>query len=446
VKEIPLPIPNRRFYAWLGLGFLAFVLYGSWVPFRFVALPLDQAIAQFKDVLTEPVRIESRSDWVANILLMIPAGFSLMGALGADRPRGAWLGDTFLVIAVCLCISVLAEFGQLFIPGRFSSLNDIVAQGVGCLLGAALWGLSGQSITLWSRQFWHGSGPATREAHLLPAYLAALLVLYLLPLDLSLSPAQVYHKFKDGHINLVPFLSPRNDPYAYAQRTILNVVYFAALGLLLGGLPGQRWRDHRQVGWVLGWAIVFVGFLNGLKLLVASRSFDVTDVVVEVLAVVCGWRIRLFLRDRDRPGFAGLASPVWRGCLLGAWLSLLAFVTWQPFDLDFGLAGERLKGLSVLPFADLRLGKELLALQNEFEKLILYLPLGILLTSWSPHSHRLFWLPTLLIGFLVALTLEAGQLVLVSRTASLSDVYVETAGAVLGGFITRHACLLAGPR
>jgi glycopeptide antibiotics resistance protein len=45
------------------------------------------------------------------------------------------------------------------------------------------------------------------------------------------------------------------------------------------------------------------------------------------------------------------------------------------------------------------------------------------------------------LGFVVALTLEAGQLVLKSRTAALTDVYVETFGAWVGSVITRKLCV-----
>ena len=437
MNEVPLPIPNRPFYGWLGLGFLAFVLYGSWVPFTFVSMPLEQAVEQFQKVLAEPVRLESRSDWVANILLMIPAAFCLMGALGADRPRAGWVGDVVLVLPVCVCVSVVAEFGQLFLPGRVSSLNDIVAQGVGTVIGAVLWGLCGQPMTLWARRFWQGRDPSAVESRLLPAYLVMLAAVYLVPLDLTLSPAEIYHKFKEGRINLIPFLLPTIDPFSYIQKSILNVIYFGVLGLLLVGLPGRRWRDRRHLGWVLGCAILFVALLNGVKLLVASRGFDSTDVVVQSLAVVVGWRLRLSLHDRDSSAFAGPTSSACRICLLGLWLVLLAFVTWQPFDFDPSLAEPRLEALSLLPFADLRLGQELLALQNVVEKMMLYLPVGMLLTTWKPTASRLTWLPALVVGFLIALIFEAGQLVLVSRTASLSDVYVETAGVVLGSLLLR---------
>src|SRR5262249_31589102 len=130
---------------------------------------------------------------------------------------------------------------------------------------------------------------------------------------------------------------------------------------------------------------------------------------------------------------------------LAAWLALAVFATWQPFDFDPDLADSRLAGVSFVPFADLWHGDELLALRGGVEKLVLYLPLGARLTRWRPGAGRLAWAPALVVGFLIALGLEAGQLVLASRTAALSDVYVEAAGALLGSVVTRRLCAWEAP-
>jgi glycopeptide antibiotics resistance protein len=89
-------------------------------------------------------------------------------------------------------------------------------------------------------------------------------------------------------------------------------------------------------------------------------------------------------------------------------------------------------------------GSELFALENVVQKAVLYLPLGVLLTTWRGLPGRLTWVPTLLVAALIGLTLEAGQLILIRRTASVSDVYVQTAGAVLGSIITRRLCAKSG--
>jgi glycopeptide antibiotics resistance protein len=119
----------------------------------------------------------------------------------------------------------------------------------------------------------------------------------------------------------------------------------------------------------------------------------------------------------------------------------VTFVTWQPFDFDLALAESRVGGLTLLPFY-LWQGSELFALENVVQKAVLYLPLGVL-TTWRGVPGRRTWLPTLL-SALIGLALGVGQLILISRTASVSDVYVQTAGAVLGSIITRHLCAKSG--
>lgn len=72
-----------------------------------------------------------RQGWIeapANVLLFIPLGLLL--TLLFRRP---WIG---LVVAVLLSIG--AEVVQMVLPGRLSSLRDIVANALGAALGAAI--------------------------------------------------------------------------------------------------------------------------------------------------------------------------------------------------------------------------------------------------------------------------------------------------------------------
>jgi VanZ family protein len=342
------------------------------------------------------------------------------------------IGDAVLVLPVCFLVACCVEFAQLFFADRVASVDDIAAQSIGAVLGACLWGIFGQKVTDWGRLLW--AGDSNLDRRLLPAYLLVLLALHLVPLNLTISPVEIYRKYKAGMVNFIPFALPSSDLFAYVQKGMLNIIYFFMLGLLLPGLPGERWRQGRQVGWVLMWGLVIATCLIGVKLIVLSRSFDVTDVLVATLSILIGWALRLDLAIRS-------ATRGLRLVLLGIWLLLITFVTWQPFDFDFGLAEERWAKLTPIPLADLWQGSELLAFENLIQKMVLYLPFGALLTSWRTTSTIGAWVPTLVLASLIALLLEAGQLILSSRTPSLSDVYVQTAGALLGSIITRRVCV-----
>ena len=66
--------------AWL--GWLVFVVYGSLVPLDYVALPLDHALAAFRNIPFLSLGLDSRADWVANGVLYAPLG-SLAEGVGA---------------------------------------------------------------------------------------------------------------------------------------------------------------------------------------------------------------------------------------------------------------------------------------------------------------------------------------------------------------------------
>ena len=159
---------------------------------------------RFRDVLGQPVRVGSRSDWLANILLFFPPGFLLMAAVCCDRPRLVALAFP-LVVAFCIAFSVVIEFVQVFFPPRVSSINDITAESLGALLGAVLWVFRGQHLTTTTRRIWTGFGLRGTVVLLLPGYLLLVLAIAALPLDFMLSPVEVYHKYHEGRVRLVPF-------------------------------------------------------------------------------------------------------------------------------------------------------------------------------------------------------------------------------------------------
>lgn len=76
-------------------------------------------------------------DMIGNILLFMPFGFALRGALGPGM-RAQTSGIVAIMLAGLL-FSGLMEAGQLFLEARSSSITDVLNNGVGTLLGAVLW-------------------------------------------------------------------------------------------------------------------------------------------------------------------------------------------------------------------------------------------------------------------------------------------------------------------
>jgi glycopeptide antibiotics resistance protein len=124
---------------------------------------------------------------------------------------------------------------------------------------------------------------------------------------------------------------------------------------------------------------------------------------------------------------------------LAGWLAVLVFLNWQPFDFTAGLAPPRLRTLSLIPFADTLEGNYLHGFENLAQKAALFLPVGALLApTHLSRGHKMSGALAVLGALALAAGLEAGQLFLPTRFASVTDVLVETAGAWAGFALTRR--------
>ena len=121
---------------WLFLGYLAFVVYGSLVPLDFQPLPWDQALEQFSNIPFLNLGVDSRADWVANGVLYVPLSFFASLALTAGRCSAPIA--FFLSVSLGGVTAVAVEFTQLHFPPRTVSQNDLMAEFIGTVLGAAV--------------------------------------------------------------------------------------------------------------------------------------------------------------------------------------------------------------------------------------------------------------------------------------------------------------------
>ena len=129
---------NRSVFFATGL-YLVFVIYGSLVPLVFNHLSIEAALTQFNHIPYLRLGIDSRADWIANIVLYFP--LSLLASANFNHVHtllGRLLVAT-LVLAFCLLIAISVEFTQLFFPPRTVSLNDLIAEALGSLMGVLSW-------------------------------------------------------------------------------------------------------------------------------------------------------------------------------------------------------------------------------------------------------------------------------------------------------------------
>ncbi|MCU0917810.1 MAG: VanZ family protein [Planctomycetes bacterium] len=426
----------RCLWLWPALGYLTFVIHGSLVPWAFRPIPLDEAWQSFQSVPFLELGIGSRADWVANLLLFVPLAFLWTGVFWPRHP-GPWRMLVALAIALAgLLLSIAIEFAQLFFPPRTVSQNDILAESLGGILGVLAWWRWGEAISSWLHGWYAARGPGNLAALLLSVYLAILLAYAVLPLDLTISPVEIYHKWQEGKVHLAPFAHTHPGPVELAYALAANTVIWAPVSLLWI-LSGRR---SPLAAW--GTAVAVAAGIEGAQLFVYSRVTDVTDVLTAAAGAGIGaWVGR---RWGSRASDSSIA-PVHARLLASAagfllWCALVLAVFWYPFDFtqDWALPRERAERLLRVPFYAYYYGTEFRAVTEVLHKLLFFAPLGVLLACARtmidppPPLRRAFDILAFAALTGVAALVELGQLALPGKNPDSTDWFLQTLGGVLG--------------
>lgn len=424
----PLPARRRRQLAWLLLAWALFVVYGSWVPLHFQWRDPGQVWTALWHWSAWQALRGQRLDTAVNVLLTVPLGFGLALLWAGPRARTAMAVRAVIVLLVAL-LSVGVEWGQGFLPGRNASLGDVLAQTAGTLLGLALQAGYGRRAHAWLAATGTALDARSRAAHLLHGYLLALLLFAVMPLDLTLDLGELYGKWRAGRVHALPFQSLRGTGSDIVYELVSDVLLWLPVGLL--------WRldqPQRKALAIAGQAALLALAVEGAQLFVLSRVSDSSDVLLAALGAWLGatvlppaWRRLSASRDAQR-----------RACLLGLLVWLLAVVwiyTW-PLALRGALPGpaDFVRAFVRVPFVGYFQRDEFGALNEMLRKLLVFLPGGALARLWLATARRTAVrsaLPLALLA-LLALVLEAVQVLLADRVADLTDALLATLGAAAG--------------
>lgn len=415
--------------------FVAFAVYGSFVPFNLRRIPFDEALTTFRATRFIPLGQASRSDLVTNILLFVPVGFFMLGALAYRTRLAALLAIP--VLGVAFAISVAIEFGQIFVRGRTPSWNDVAAETIGAVIGVLMWIAFGRQAFDWLAVFFQHDtvGPRERAFRLLGAYVALWTILAALPLDFTFRIQELAEKFRAGRVVLRPFA---DFTVRDVGGTFLMAVPLGVVGVLWGTLRG--WPRPPLAGLAVGSVLVMAS--EGLQVLSMSRTADVTDVIMGITGVIAGVVAGRRWLWSDHPA-AGGRFRLWPLVALIAWVVALIVRHWSPFD--FVASGDfvrsRIPAFLQVPFSGYYWGLAPAVLVDASTKLLMGIPVGAFLQlAWRPTEpwlSRLTALGAVVVSAGIFLVIELGQILLPSRFPDQTDVYIGTAGAVAGVGLVR---------
>jgi VanZ family protein len=100
-------------------------------PFQFCVS--DHSFRTVWDVLLIPIGPDETPDIIENVLLFLPLGFTMSGY--STHREFRTLAAVAGVLLLSLFVSYSIEVVQLFIPGRFTSLKDVLSNTAGAGLG-----------------------------------------------------------------------------------------------------------------------------------------------------------------------------------------------------------------------------------------------------------------------------------------------------------------------
>lgn len=415
------------------LGYLCFVVYGSLVPLQFKPRLLSDALTAFQGIAYLNLGIYSRADWIANGVLYVPVGFLTVFVFKHRWPQfGPVFRCTFAVL-ICALLAVSVEFAQLFFPPRTVSLNDLIAELLGGLLGVVLVVGLGNWFRLFLQSFLHGEGRVVLRG--LQAYAMAYFVFALFPFDFLLSAAELSDKLQT---NRWGWLLAGSDQKLSIQvvKLVAEVALTAPFGLLLARLASAQ-RVNLVVAAVTG--LFLGGFIEITQLFTASGISQGLSVLSRVVGVAIGVALGRWIETRPNDfksarvqqllvqSIPAFAIPY---CLI--LLEVNGWITrsWQGISE----ARTRLADLHFLPFYYHYFTSEAAALFSVAAVTISYTPLGVMVWAISRKARLAAFL-----ALVVAGAIEAGKLFIKGARPDPTNILI----AALTAWATVNFLLLA---
>ena len=432
----PSPAHPGRAYAAITLLYALLVVYASLVPLTYAPRPFEEALEAFTQTPYLVLSVSHRADEVANLLLFIPLTFVAMGWLTRENERrGRWLIG-LLAMGGAAALAVGVEFAQIWFPPRTVSLNDMLAECAGAVVGIGLWVTVGGGLTAWWRRLLALTRPADVARYLAAAYVVALAVYQLFPFDVALSLQELTAQMHGSRLTLVPFADWSQTPYLVLAGKVL--IYVPVGYWVVVRRPGIR----RPVAAALVLGGAYAVCLETLQIFMFTRYASATDAMLGAAGSAVGG----VLATRFGPA-ARRALPtglVWRGLGWMVRLALLAAVAgaivwgkWQPFDVTWPPEGvwaalvERLE----VPFRAQYWNSEFEAAGQLLRDVLAPAGMGLLLVSLVPRGVPGRRAVSAVVAGAPAAVIEMGQILFPPHSADMTTAVLAAGGAVAGVYV-----------
>jgi VanZ family protein len=413
-----------------------FILYGSFIPFRF-SLAAETLHRSSSHAILQPFKAGQRAfsipDLVSNMLLFVP--FGLLVAAGARDGRPTWSSAGLLRAGgFAVAFATLIETGQLFSPGRTASVIDVAANSAGALLGGFLAPVLVRNLG-WSEP--PRLGQLAREN---PALLPIVLMVLawfadsFYPFAITLDVSTVLTNARQGQ--WLPFHASTRG--FWLDPVVDKLVTGALLAMSVRHLLEHRRLTAHPGTWASVLTVAFAASLEVGKLFFVGRRPNADHVVLVAMGSLFGLTIVPVLMR----WWIGRWRLQW--ALLLVALALLTYAELTPFrfTLSVDALALRARRIEWLPFAAYYRAAPEVALFDLWNKLLLSGFVGFALRAVT--RRRAVWVGGL--GLIIASALEAAQIAALGRHASVGDVLTLGLGAWIGAASHAWWCQLGTAR
>lgn len=431
---------SRKIFFLVGFAYLLFVVYGSLVPLDFHPQPFDLALRNFSHIRYLQLGMDSRADWVANILLYIPLPYVWLGCISRRGRVFRLVLSSFVIFVFCVALSLAIEFTQQFFPPRTVSLNDIIAEILGTAIGIVLWWASGERLrNLVETLFAQGKRAAYAGLFL---YAIGYMAFSLFPYDFLISAGEISGKFSSNYFHWFASQSTCGSALRCGAKLIAEAATVAPLGLLFGFVSSRT-------GWPLVRSAAWIGFWLGLSIetlqffLVSGLTLG-ASVFTRVIGVAVGAASGQSLRRTSIWPLLYLLRP-FMPLTIGLYILLAAAVTWLGkgplLSLNDGL--RRLSEIRFMPFYYHYYTSESAAMASLFGVAIMFFPIGVQYWIWHVTQLREFvargTIKAVFLGGVISSGVEVGKLFLNGARPDPTNVLIGSLAAG-AGFICVSIC------
>jgi glycopeptide antibiotics resistance protein len=418
----------RAVFLWL--LYALFLVYATTLPFEFEPDPAAAAAMKLAHMPLNPFSgptggRASIPDMTQNVLLFMPFGVLGMFAMRPGRrsrrasaAAGRTLAAVVLITLLGALVSVSVEILQLFTTERTSSLNDVMTNTAGALLG----GLAAAAVVeLWSSAsaiYGTIDLPAKSMFRLVSVAASLLVVAAWHPFDASLDVGGLVGKVRT-------FIGDPWQSGALGDEAVDWLRYAFFGGATAAWLRGARVSRPQGAAALL--TVIVAVALELSQTIIGSRMPGVKDMVVGAAGGVSGALLESAVR-RMSPAvqIVGVTAASW---LATSVLALAPFtlrsahepMAWMPFRTYY----QYTSGQTV---------------SHVIELAMAFFPIGFVLLRVAGRSG---WLGVAGMALPLAASLEYLQGWIVDRVPDITDVTVMTLGAILGAWVRASALPLS---